>query len=144
MEYSEKIRSVLKKQNVEVGDSVSVAKNDAVYEGIVMPNTDDPDTLVLKLENGYNIGLDISGMKIKKLDRRHAIAAKPREGLKFDKSKPLVSLVTTGGTITSKIDYDTGAVKALMTSEEFMKKTPEMAEIANIEIVQPFTKMSEG
>ena len=145
MDYSRKILDVLKKHGIEIGHRIAVEKGSDTYEGIVMPNTGDPNLLVLKLENGYNVGLDVSDVKIKKTGsmKPKPFTTKQKEFVKFDKSLPLVSLVTTGGTITSKIDYNTGAVKALMTPEEFVKKIPEIGSIANIDIVQPFAKMSE-
>ena len=145
MDYSEKVKAILKKHAVETGNRIAAEKDGHVYEGILMPNTGDPALLVIKLDNGYNIGLDVSGARIRKIDtgKPKALVARQKEAMKFDKSKPPVSLITTGGTITSRLDYDTGAVKALMTAEEFLKKTPEIAGIANISIVQPFAKMSE-
>ncbi len=145
MDYSPVVEKLLKKHGIEIGHRIAVEKGSNIYEGIVMPNTGDPNLLALKLENGYNVGLDISGAKIKKLDsaKPKPFTTKQKEFVKFDKSKPLVSLVTTGGTITSKIDYNTGGVISLMTPEEFVKKIPEIGSIANIGIVQPFNKMSE-
>lgn len=145
MDYSKKILDVLKKHAVEIGHSIAVEKGGEIYEGIVMPNTGDPNLLVLKLENGYNVGLDLAGAKIKKAgsEKSKTFTTKQKEFVKFDKSLPLISLITTGGTITSKIDYNTGGVISLMTPEEFVKKIPEIGSIANIGIVQPFNKMSE-
>ncbi len=144
-DYSPDIEKLLRKHGIETGHRIAIEKDESVYEGVLMPNTGDPDVLVLKLDNGYNVGLDISGAKIRKTgaEKPRPFTTRQKETVKFDKTKPLVSLITTGGTITSKIDYNTGAVKALMTPEEFVKKTPEIAGIANINIVQPFTKMSE-
>ncbi|MBI4170388.1 MAG: Glu-tRNA(Gln) amidotransferase subunit GatD [Candidatus Aenigmarchaeota archaeon] len=144
-EYFEAIKTVLKKHSIEIGHRISVEKDGEIYEGILMPNTGDPDVLVIKLDNGYNVGLAVDNVRIKKIDaiKPKALTTKKKETIKFDRSKPLVCLITTGGTITSKVDYNTGGVISLMTAEEFVKKTPEIANIANIEIVQPFTKMSE-
>ncbi len=144
-DYSPEIIKLLKKHSIEIGHRIAIEKDSEVYEGIIMPNTGDANILVVKLDNGYNVGLDVSDAKIKKLpaEKHKIFTTKQKEIVRFDKSLPLVALVTTGGTITSKIDYTTGAVKALMTSEEFMKKTPEIGNIANIDLTQPFTKMSE-
>lgn len=47
---------------------------------------------------------------------------------------PRIVLVTTGGTIGSRIDPQTGAVAALNTSHELVEMLPELAGIANVEI----------
>jgi glutamyl-tRNA(Gln) amidotransferase subunit D len=56
-----------------------------------------------------------------------------------------VSLITTGGTITSRIDYETGGVTSLMEADELLSNTPELASIVNVrDIVRPFNRMSES
>jgi glutamyl-tRNA(Gln) amidotransferase subunit D len=42
-------------------------------------------------------------------------------------------LLSTGGTIASKIDYRTGAVTPVLTAEELNSSVPELAKIANVE-----------
>ncbi|OGI12489.1 glutamyl-tRNA(Gln) amidotransferase subunit D, partial [Candidatus Micrarchaeota archaeon RBG_16_36_9] len=66
------------------------------------------------------------------------------EKLKFDSKKPRVSLISTGGTIVSKVDYKTGGVSALEKPEELLMNIPELKDIVFIESVKtPFSKMSE-
>jgi glutamyl-tRNA(Gln) amidotransferase subunit D len=145
MDYSPRIEEMLKKHGIETGHRIAIEKDGSAYEGILMPNTGDPDILVVKLDNGYNAGLSPEGAKIRKLgsEKPSSMTTRQKDNLHFDKSLPFVSLVTTGGTITSKIDYNTGGVTSLMTPEELVKKVPEIRDIANVEIIQPFTKMSE-
>jgi L-asparaginase len=47
---------------------------------------------------------------------------------------PRIVLITTGGTIGSRIDPATGAVSALQTSRELVEMLPELASIADVEI----------
>jgi len=145
MDYSPGVEMELKKHAIEIGDTIEIEKDDSSYRGMIMPNTGDPDILVLKLGNGYNVGLSLEGASIRKISgvKPKIMTSQKKDHEKFDKSKPLVALITTGGTITSKIDYATGGVTSLMTPDEFIRKTPEIGEIANITIDQPFTKMSE-
>lgn len=137
--YSLAIQKFLKKGKIEIGDRISVNE----YEGVLMPKSaGDPDILVLKLDNGYNIGIAFKGVKIKKLkgEERISKAKKPE----FDKTKPPVAIIATGGTISSKIDYSTGGVRALTEPSELLYNIPELFHIANVTgIVRPFTKMSE-
>ena len=49
---------------------------------------------------------------------------------------PKVTIIHTGGTIASKVDYTTGAVIARFEPEELLASVPEILEIANIEAVK--------
>lgn len=143
--YSAKIRKMLDAKKIRVGDHVLLEAGRRKHSGILMPKTDfsDPDSLVIKLDNGYNVGIDISKGKIKlKKVRGHDNHPKP-QNLKFDPSRPKISLIATGGTITSRVDYRTGGVYALEKPEDLLENVPELAKIANISIHSPFTKMSE-
>ena len=46
---------------------------------------------------------------------------------------PKVLLLSTGGTIASKVDYRTGAVTPVLTAEELNSSVPEISKIANID-----------
>ncbi|MCK4815826.1 Glu-tRNA(Gln) amidotransferase GatDE subunit D, partial [bacterium] len=114
--YSEKIRKVLKAKKLEVGDRAVVGKNGMRYEGILMPRIESGNRacIVLKLDNGYNVGIDCKDARISKAkDMLSETDGEDVGRLRFDKRKPQVSIVTTGGTITSKIDYKTGGVTSL-------------------------------
>jgi len=70
---------------------------------------------------------------------------KKQKKISFIKNKPPVSLITTGGTITSKVDYKTGGVISLMKPEELLSTVPELADIIDLrKISSPFNIMSEN
>ena len=48
------------------------------------------------------------------------------------KSKKRILIIHTGGTIASKVDYDTGGVKALITADEILSIVPELKDLAEI------------
>lgn len=156
--YSAKIQALLKKKEIKTGDRVLVKKLGRKMEGILMPQTGsgDPETLVVKLDNGYNIGIKFRNAGIERSRTRKPRAVKEeeefemgktRKGLlkvKFSSNKPPVSIVSVGGTIASRVDYRTGGVKAMEDPREFLHNVPELGRIANIRSIQrPFTKMSE-
>ncbi|MCX6818768.1 MAG: Glu-tRNA(Gln) amidotransferase subunit GatD [Candidatus Aenigmarchaeota archaeon] len=142
--YSKEVQAILKKDKIEIGQRIAVQKGSESYEGFLMPKSaGDANCIVLKMDNGYNIGIAIKGAKIKKLHEKRDVGNIKRELPKFDKNKPRVSLITTGGTITSRVDYKTGAVVSLMKPEELLYNVPELANIVNLDIISPFTKMSE-
>jgi glutamyl-tRNA(Gln) amidotransferase subunit D len=139
MDYSARIREMLGRASE--GDRIRVTKNGESHEGSLMPKaTGDPDTVVLKLDNGYNIGIIPEKVEILK---KHT-AKKIEKKLSFSQDKPKISIISTGGTITSKVDYHTGGVKSLASAEELLLNVPKLADIVNVKnIVTPFTKMSE-
>ena len=57
---------------------------------------------------------------------------------------PKILLLSTGGTIASKIDYRTGAVTPVLTAEELNSSVPELAKIANIDAHVLFSEYSEN
>jgi len=153
--YSKQIQTALK--NIKIGDRISVNKNTKSYEGLLMPKTElgDKDCIVIKLDSGYNIGIRYEkGVKVDKSKKHEPkevreeadfeLEKKRIQKLKFDPAKPKVSLIMTGGTIISRVDYRTGGVHALEKPEELLTNIPELKNILNIkDILSPFRKMSE-
>ena len=78
--YKKKSLSFLQKNDLQIGDIVSVT-TDLNYSGMIMPRYEynDDKHIVLKLKNGYNIGLEIDKIKrVKKeltteLDRKSVV-----------------------------------------------------------------------
>jgi len=100
--------------------------------------------LLLKLDNGYNIGLkkeDISDIKI--IERKKE-EKEDSEEIKLSGKKPIIDFYLTGGTISSKLDPETGGVKWLIDSKELFNIYPEIFEIADIRVKTPFSKASEN
>ncbi|VVB76740.1 Glutamyl-tRNA(Gln) amidotransferase subunit D [uncultured archaeon] len=135
--YSERIEKTLKAKGISVGDEVKLTSGDDMFEGVLMPRaeTGDSSIIVIKLRNGYNIGLKFGdGASIKKLDVKREEFAFPKVELKKGKGLPKVSLLYTGGTIGSKVDYKTGGVHMLIKPEELLYAIPELSGIAEVEI----------
>lgn len=145
--YKGIVQRLLKAASVEVGDLIKVESAGRTYEGVLMPRTElgDPNHIVLKLPNGYNVGIRIEkGAKISLLE--HGKPPKlgiPELKIAPDPSKPNITIIGTGGTIASRVDYRTGAVFPAFTPEEIYSAVPELAEIANIKVVQVCNVFSE-
>ncbi|WP_175059121.1 Glu-tRNA(Gln) amidotransferase subunit GatD [Thermococcus sp. 2319x1] len=146
-----KVELFMKEKGIEVGDYVEIVEKEngtrVVHRGLVMPpyELSKGETLTIKLDSGYNIGILIDQIvEVKILEK-----AKPREEISFKEvlpkkpGLPNVTIIGTGGTIASKIDYKTGAVHAAFTAEELAKAVPEIFEIANITPKLLFNIMSE-
>ena len=143
--YKGKSLDFLKKNKVDVGNQVRV-HSDLTYLGILMPRYEysDDSHIVLKLKNGYNVGLEID--KIKKIELESSPATK-KENMpkpKTDLAMPKILLISTGGTIASKIDYRTGAVTPALTASELNATVPELSRIANIDTEVLFSEYSEN
>lgn len=94
------------------------------------------DSYFLKLDNGYNIGINednIDSIKIITENVESSNNNKNQKVIKTDKNKPKIVLLHTGGTIASKVDYNTGAVIAKFEPNELIDMFPEIKEFANIE-----------
>jgi glutamyl-tRNA(Gln) amidotransferase subunit D len=157
--YSRRLESLFKRKKLRIGSRIRVTRSGKSYEGLLMPKTDvgDPESIVLKLDSGYNIGLrHRPGMRIEKSREPSPRAVVQEEKfelgrvskdllkLKFDPKKPPISMISVGGTIASRVDYRTGGVYALEDPREFLHNVPELAKTVNIKrIRRPFTKMSE-
>jgi glutamyl-tRNA(Gln) amidotransferase subunit D len=116
------------------GDRVEIKTKEHSYEGVLMPRPKifPGNAVILKLDSGYNIGI-LKG-KIKKI----TVISKAREpksakiSAKADKALPKVTILSTGGTISSKVDYLTGGVKPAIEAEDFITNVPEVLTKANI------------
>ena len=123
------------------GDRVRIEKNGTVYEGKVMPSME--GYITIKMKSGYNAGFSIDKVSITPLENNGEAAnggnggkngQKEPEPAKEKVSKPglpKVSILSTGGTIASKIDYRTGAVTSQFTADDILAAIPELKEIAD-------------
>ncbi len=102
------------------------------------------DVILIKLSNGYNIGVLTDEIKEAREVKSEEAKDKSKEHLdnnqevKEDKdrnrikSKIKISIIHTGGTIASKVDYKTGAVVARFKPEDILEMFPELRDIADI------------
>jgi glutamyl-tRNA(Gln) amidotransferase subunit D len=114
----------------------------SVYEGVVMPTT--TSSIVIKLDNGYNVGFCPEKVEIEVLGRvefaGESVGAAPVQ----DERLPLVSILSTGGTIASRVDYRTGAVTSQFTAEDILRAIPELSQIARYNAQVVYTILSEN
>jgi glutamyl-tRNA(Gln) amidotransferase subunit D len=113
------------------GDRVNILCTEESIKGILMPSLD-KNFVVVKLDNGYNIG--IAKRNIKKIELIEKKTARPQKiSISQDIKLPRIAILHTGGTIASKVDYSTGAVTPQFKPEELLQMFPEIKKIANIE-----------
>ncbi|MEM4782032.1 MAG: asparaginase domain-containing protein, partial [Halalkalicoccus sp.] len=121
---------------MNAGDRVRASRAGTVYEGVLLPSST-PEHLVLKLDGGYNVGIDRDGADVEILESSvYDVFDDESEGdeaseIEFDEELPTVSLISTGGTIASTVDYRTGAVTAQFDAEDVLRAVPDLAGLAN-------------
>lgn len=115
---------------MQPGDAIQFTYQGKELKGILVQEKDGQATV--KLSTGYNMIIPLDEMQEVKAEPLHrephnAPAAKQNPML------PKVTILHTGGTIASKVDYKTGGVMAQFTPEELISMYPELHEWANIE-----------
>jgi glutamyl-tRNA(Gln) amidotransferase subunit D len=143
--YSGKALEFLKQNKVKVGDIIKIT-TDSEHTGTIMPryeHTDDKH-IVLKFKSGYNVGLEIN--QIRKVEYVSTVELMQEKNFKtqFDSSLPKVLLLSTGGTIASRVDYRTGSVTPALSAQDLNASVPELSEIANIDAEVLFSEYSEN
>lgn len=145
-EYRGKAKEILNKFGVGVWSEVILKTEKASFEGIILPRhkTLKHDHIVLKLKNGYNVGISLDKIKdIKMIGVKEAHYKIPESQFPEDPKKPKVILLGTGGTIASRLDYKTGAVIPAFSPGELYGAVPELADIANLKTKKLFGIFSE-
>ena len=147
MTYKEISQNYLKQNGISIGDTVKVNKEDISYTGILLDRPEDADDgyLVIKLSSGYNIGVAIENTTCELIEK----GEKPKIGydeteIPHDDSKQNISIVSTGGTVSSVIDYRTGAVHPKFTASDLVKANPELLDYANYNVKALYNILSEN
>jgi len=130
---------------VKPGDSVIVITQDEKIEGTYLekPALLKQDTIIVKLSNGYNIGIDKDKIKEIRVVKEYVKPRSKSKEVKQNPKLPKVSILSTGGTISSKVDYTTGGVIADYTAEDFLEMCPEIGDVANLNAKKVMSMMSE-
>lgn len=109
----------------ESGDRVVCSHAGTDYEGIYITSRD--GMAVVKLDSGYNIGVSPRNISLLSQEPRQERVLSP---IIQDEHLPEISIISTGGTIASKIDYRTGAVTSQFSADDIMRALPGLSSIA--------------
>ncbi|WP_295721821.1 Glu-tRNA(Gln) amidotransferase subunit GatD [uncultured Methanobrevibacter sp.] len=147
MTYKKNSKKFLSNGNVTIGDTVKVSKNNTSYKGILLDRSEDAEDnyIVLKLDSGYNLGINIENASIELIES----GDKPKIGfdqseIEKDPDKMNISIISTGGTVSSIIDYSTGAVHPAFTAGDLLRANPELIDLANYEVKALYNILSEN
>jgi glutamyl-tRNA(Gln) amidotransferase subunit D len=129
---------------MEKFERIKARWRDKVIEGLKLESPYD-DIVVIKLDNGYNIGIRkdelfiISKEEIKdteiKIEENEKLEVKEKE-----KNEKHIAIIGLGGTIASKVDYKTGAVYPTITASDLKAEFPDLE---NCDVYQLFNIFSE-
>ncbi len=145
--YKGRAKEVLKSLGGRVWANVVLKTDKGNFEGVILPRSEtaDGDHIVLKLKTGYNIGILADRIhEIRETSFKEAVYKIPEKEFPFSEDKPNVTLLGTGGTIASRLDYRTGAVIPAFTPGELYGAVPELADICNLETKKLFGVFSEN
>ena len=145
--YRGEALALLKAQGVRVWSDADVTTTRGQFTGIILPRSETADDkhIVLKLRNGYNVGIAVDTVTaIKEIGYKEAHYKIPEKEFPYDPRKPRVKLLGTGGTIASRLDYRTGAVIPAFTPGELNGSVPELADICNLETEKLYGVFSEN
>ncbi|MEM0121114.1 MAG: Glu-tRNA(Gln) amidotransferase subunit GatD [Thermoprotei archaeon] len=120
----------LAEAGARVGDTVEVCYAGECVVGRLMPHTEggDDTIVVLKLSNGYNVGLSVADASVRVVSASGGIAQQPSsegEGASVV-GGGYVALISTGGTIASRVEYETGAVRPALRASDLLSLVPEL------------------
>ncbi|HUW93506.1 MAG TPA: Glu-tRNA(Gln) amidotransferase subunit GatD [Bacteroidales bacterium] len=145
--YKGEALKVLKKFNVRVWGQAETETTRGLFKGTVLPRSENDDDLhiVIKIETGYNIGIDVTTITgMKETGYKKANYKIPEKEFPYSDDKPNVKLFGTGGTIASRLDYRTGAVIPAFSPGELYGAVPELADVCNIKTEKLFAVFSEN
>ncbi len=134
-------------KEIKTGSRVLLSTKKGEFECTILESPTS-DIILVKLKSGYNIGVreeDILSVRdLRNRDKKEEKTKKEKE-IKTKKDLPKIVLISTGGTISSRLDVKTGAVKWLSDPQELLKVYPEILDVAEIvKIETPFMKASEN
>lgn len=156
--YKGRSLKILSDTGVTIGDKISLKTTDKdQVVGILMPRYEsaDDDHIVIKLKSGYNIGIETtkiqsitnltpytnqtilnakSEIPYHRKDDEAAVGGTADNKI-YERSDqlPNIALISTGGTIASKIDYRTGGVHSALSASDLYSSIPELGKYASID-----------
>jgi glutamyl-tRNA(Gln) amidotransferase subunit D len=146
--YRGRARARLEELGVKVWSEVRLVNSaGSVFEGVILPRSGTFDDLhiVLKLKNGYNVGIHVDRVDtVEEVGYKEAVYKIPEQEFPSRPDLPKVTLLGTGGTIASRLDYRTGAVIPAFTPGELYGAVPELADICNLTTKKIFGVFSEN
>jgi len=97
------------------------------------------------MKSGYNVGIRLTeNLKIERIGKgaKPTFASPPLPPQRQD--LPKVVIMSTGGTIASRVDYRTGGVRAAISASDLYGVVPELADLAKVDTEIVYSVYSEN
>jgi glutamyl-tRNA(Gln) amidotransferase subunit D len=136
---------LLKAADCSVGDIIRVTSKNKSYEGILIPRFGEGTAIIVKMKSGYNLGINATAdVKVERVGKgaKPTFASPPIP--KQNPDLPHVVIMSTGGTIASRVDYRTGAVRSAISASDLYGVVPELSDIAKVDTEIVFSIYSEN
>jgi glutamyl-tRNA(Gln) amidotransferase subunit D len=137
-----KLKDFMKKYSIGEGTRICFDFGGRHVEGVVIPTRD--ETLMVKLDSGYNAGFDFNELNnVRLLGKSKGVGKAKTIEITKNPELPTISILHTGGTIASRVNYSKGGVIASFEIDDIVTLFPELPKIANLNSVFVRNMMSE-
>jgi glutamyl-tRNA(Gln) amidotransferase subunit D len=128
------VKEFCKKNSLKEGTLIEFDYEGNKVKGTIIPTNDSEEIIQIKLSSGYNAGFLTSKIKeIKSLGESKTVGKAKTVEIKKNPNLLNISILHTGGTIASRVDYRTGGVYTSFTPEDLLTMFTELGDIANIQ-----------
>ncbi len=151
MDSSNASASLTAMRNLPAGRRIELTDSTGhVWTGSIVPShaLSGPRIVSLKLESGYNVGVAVDeATTFREIDdppspRRPEPRSPSARAMAVDDA--WIALLTTGGTIASRVDYETGGVRPVQDAREILAFYPELESSGSVRVVPVFDRLSEN
>lgn len=103
----------------------------------------------IKLDSGYNVGVRVGpGDRLELLEEETPNGGNgsppPASASRWPATAPWVALLSTGGTIASRVDYRTGGVRPVQEEAELLAFYPDLEREGPVRVTPVFDRLSEN
>lgn len=131
----------------DIGDIIKITTKNKVFEGILIPRSElgEGTAIIIKMKSGYNIGIQAENVvSVERVGKgakpTFASPPLPEQNTKL----PRVIIMSTGGTIASRVDYRTGAVRSAISASDLYGVVPELSDVGQVETEIVYSLYSEN
>jgi len=128
--------------DITSGDIVTCTVGNTSLSGVYV--TERSGMAVIKLKSGYNIGVTPSDCIVQQKNTSESAKPSHEHEVEQDASLPLISIISTGGTIASSVDYRTGAVTSKFEISEILSLIPGLNQMAHFRSIRLSNILSEN
>ena len=133
----------LETKNLSFGDLIGIKVDKEEFNGEFI--REEENLIIIKLKSGYDIAIPKDTVdSISTIEKSIKLEEKKEGESKHKIENPDITIITTGGTISSKIDYKTGGVSPSVDSDYYFQISPDLKKQGKIAVVNLMRKLSEN